>query len=329
MPASSLSPRPLGSSGIEVSALSLGSWRTYDRLDPGTGIAVLRAAWDLGITFFDDARYDDETGRAPIPTGYSEVLFGDLFRGARIPRDQAVVANKLWWEFWPEQTAAAELDASLRRMGFDYVDLIYTGAPPAGLSVADLAAEMGALISSGKARAWGLLNWPADLTSQAADVAAALSVPAPCAAQLPYSLVLRRPAEDAAMTAALSACGAGVVASFCLAGGVLTGKYLDGRQANRAAGQQAGRAAGSVNEPRVRPAADAARELTGLAGRLGTTAAALAMAFPLASPAVASVLFGATSPAQVRDNCGCVDLLARLSQADIAQLRRVGLARNG
>jgi aryl-alcohol dehydrogenase-like predicted oxidoreductase len=161
MPADCLSPRPLGSSGMDVSALSLGSWRTYDRLPARSGAAVMRAAWDEGINFFDDARYDDETGQAPIPTGYSEVLFGELFRAAGVPRGDAIVANKLWWEFWPDQSAAAELDASLRRMGFDYVDLIYASAPPPGVSVADLVADLGALIESGKARAWGLLNWPA------------------------------------------------------------------------------------------------------------------------------------------------------------------------
>ena len=132
MPAGSLSPRPLGSSGLGVSALSLGSWRTFERLPAADGAAILRAARDEGITFFDDARYNDETGRAPIPTGYSEVLFGELFRAAGLRRDDTVVANKLWWEFWPEQTAAAELDASLQRMRFDHVDVIYANAPPPG-----------------------------------------------------------------------------------------------------------------------------------------------------------------------------------------------------
>jgi L-glyceraldehyde 3-phosphate reductase len=319
MPASSLSPRPLGSSGIEVSALSLGSWRTYDRLDSQAGTAILREAWDQGIDFFDDARYDDETGRAPIATGYSEVLFGELFRAAGIPRAQAVVANKLWWEFWPAQSAEAELDASLRRMGFEYVDLIYASAPPPGLSIADLAGQMGELIASGRARAWGMLNWPADLSGQASDVAAALSLPEPCAAQLPYSLVQRRPVEDAAMTAALGARGASVVASFSLAGGILTAKYADGTRP--------GRAAAMLGQRRFAPAVAAAGELAGLAREFGTTAAALAMAFPLASPDVCSVLFGATSPGQVIENCGSVDLLARLSQADLAQLRRIGLPR--
>ena len=78
-----------------------------------------------GSDFLDDARYDNETGKAPLPTGYSEVVFGELFRAAGWRRVQVVVANKLWWEFWPAESAQQELDSSLVRMGFDYVDLIY------------------------------------------------------------------------------------------------------------------------------------------------------------------------------------------------------------
>jgi aryl-alcohol dehydrogenase-like predicted oxidoreductase len=317
MPADVLSSRPLGSSGIDVSALSLGSWRTYERLPAETGIAIMRAARDEGINFFDDARYDDETGTAPIPTGYSEVVFGELFRGAGVPRDEAVVANKLWWEFWPEQSAAAELDASLRRMGFGYVDLIYAMAPPQGMAVADVVAGVGGLIASGKARAWGVANWPADLVGQAGEAAASLGVTPPCAVQLPYSLVRRSWVEDAAMTQALNAAGAGVIASFCLAGGVLTGKYRSDAAA--------GRAAGTLGDPQVAPALAAAEELAGLAGRLRTTAAALAVAFPLTNPAVASVLFGATSTEQVRENCAAIALLDHLGPAGLAQLRHIGV----
>jgi len=314
--AASQRPRPLGAADIEVSALSLGSWRTYERLPAETGVAIMRAAREEGINFFDDARYDDETGTAPIPTGYSEVVFGELFRGAGVRRDQAVVANKLWWEFWPEQSAAAELDASLRRMGFDYVDLIYANPPPRGMAIADLVAAVGGLVASGKARAWGLVNWPPDLAAQACADAAGLGVSPPCAVQLPYSLVRRSWVEAPAMTAALSASGAGVIASFCLAGGVLTGKYL--------AGPAAGRAAGTLDDPRSAPAVAAARELAGLAGRLDTTAAALALAFPFTNPAVTSVLFGATSPEQVRADCAAIGLLGRLSPADAADLRHIG-----
>src|SRR5689334_19723953 len=138
MLADCLEPRPLGSSGIEVSALSLGSWRTYERLPTAAGIEIMSAARNQGITFFDDARYNDETGRAPIPTGHSEVVFGTIFRAAGIRRDEVIIANKLWWEFWPRQNAMAELNESLQRMGLDYIDLIYAGPPAPGMSVADL-----------------------------------------------------------------------------------------------------------------------------------------------------------------------------------------------
>jgi aryl-alcohol dehydrogenase-like predicted oxidoreductase len=299
MPAAHLGVRPLGSSGMDVSALSLGSWRTFERLPAETGIAIVRAARDEGINFFDDARYDDETGKAPIPTGYSEVLFGELFRGAGVRRDEAVVANKLWWEFWPEQSAAAELDASLRRMGFGHVDLIYANPPPAGLEVADLVAAVGGLVTAGKARAWGMVNWPAGRCVQAVEAAAGQGIAPPCAVQLPYSLVQRSWVEDPTMTQALAAAGAGLIASFC--------------------------AAGMLGEPRFAPAIAAADQLAGMAARLDTTAAALALAFPLTDPAVTSVLFGATSVRQLRANCAAIGLSDRLRPGDVAELLRVGL----
>jgi aryl-alcohol dehydrogenase-like predicted oxidoreductase len=133
MPA--LPHRRLGSSGLEVSLFSLGSWRTFERIPRDEGLAVMRTARDLGITFLDDARYNDETGEAPLPTGYSEVVFGELFRETGWVRDEVVVANKLWWEFWPQQDAAAELASSLGRMRLDHVDLIYTMQPPEGLTI--------------------------------------------------------------------------------------------------------------------------------------------------------------------------------------------------
>jgi aryl-alcohol dehydrogenase-like predicted oxidoreductase len=312
----SLSRRPLGSAGIQVSALSLGSWRTYDRLPAQTGVAIMRAARDEGINFFDDARYDDETGTAPMRTGYSEVLFGELFRGAGMRRDEAVVTNKLWWEFWPQQSAAEELDASLGRMGFDYIDVIYANAPPEGMSPADLVAEVGGLVSSGKARAWGLVNWPADQAGLAVQAAPALGVTPPCAIQLPYSLVRRSWLEDAAMTGVFEMSGAAGIASFSLAGGVLSGKYLSG--------PATGRATGTLEDARVAPAVAAARELAILAGRLDTTPAALALAFPLTNPIVSSVLFGATSAEQVRANCAAIGLLDRLGPDDLAELQRIG-----
>jgi aryl-alcohol dehydrogenase-like predicted oxidoreductase len=284
--------RPLGSSGIDVSVLSLGSWRTYERIPREQGVAVMRAALEAGIDFLDDARYNDETGTAPIPTGYSEVVFGELFRAAGWKRDEVVVANKLWWEFWPKESAAQELDGSLGRMGLDYLDLVYADVPPEGLSVAEVTGSMNDLIAAGKLRAWGVLNWPAELIAEAGA--------GPSAAQLPYNLVLRSPVEDPEMVEALAAAGASVVASMSLFFGALTGKYAD-------AGVT-GRIAGKLDDAMFGAALRAAERLRALAEELDTTPAALAIAFALANPRVASVLFGATRPEQVLENVRAAEL---------------------
>ena len=291
--------RPLGASGFEVSRLSLGSWRTFERLPREDALAVMRAARESGFNFLDDARYDDETGTAPIPTGYSEVLFGELFRAAGWDRADTVVSNKLWWEFWPEQSAAAELDGSLSRMGFDYVDLIYANPPPEGLPVADMVSAVAELVTSGRARAWGIVNWGAGPFLEATRAAEEQGAPAPCAAQLPYSLVRRDWVESDEMTAALRASGAGVVASFVMAGGVLTGKYDVG---------QTGRAAGDADDPRFAAARTQGRRLRVLAEEVGSSPAALAIAFALTNPAVTTVLFGATSPAQIAENVAALEV---------------------
>src|SRR5216683_7759851 len=177
---------PLGSSGIQVSRLALGSWRTYERISPDEGVRVMQAAREAGINFLDDARYNDETGTAPLATGYSEVVFGELFRAAGWRRDESVVANKLWWEFWPGESARQELDSSLTRMGFDYVDLIYATTPPEGLGAAEIVDSVVGLISSGKARAWGVVNWPPGLLAEATRIASANGTPPPATAQVAY-----------------------------------------------------------------------------------------------------------------------------------------------
>jgi len=303
--------RTLGGSGIDVSVLALGSWRTYERMSREQGLAVMKAAQEHGIDFLDDARYDDETGTAPLPTGYSEVVFGELFRAAGRRRDEVVVANKLWWEFWPAESAAQELDSSLLRMGFDYVDLIYATSPPEGLGAAEIVDAVTGLISSGKARAWGTVNWSPELLVEAAEVARASGVPQPCVAQLPYNVIWRSSVEGAAESAALSEAGVNVVASAVLVYGALTGKYADPDASGRLAEKRA--------DPFYEEAFAAAPALADLAERFSTTPAALAVAFALAGPRVASVLFGATEPEQVHENVRALDV----DPAAVAELRRI------
>ncbi|GAA0259952.1 aldo/keto reductase [Cryptosporangium japonicum] len=312
--------RSLGASGLTVSRLALGSWRTFERMTRDEGVAVLQAAREAGITFLDDARYDDETGTAPLPTGYSEVVFGEVFRASGWPRDEVVIANKLWWEFWPEQDAAAELDASLRRMGLDHVDVIYAESLPPGLPLDAAMEQIVGLIEAGKARAWGVLNWTADQVLEAAQIADMARRPAPAAAQLPYSLVQRDVVEDDQLIRALAAANTAVVASYALAGGVLTGKYDSG--------DQRGRHPEAASDARWADAVAAGREVAALAAELQVAPAALALAFPLLNPAVAAVLFGATRPDQIEADVAALELAESLDEDTAARLRAIGAPRD-
>jgi len=290
--------------------MSLGSWRTYERMSRDEGVAVMRAAQEVGIDFLDDSRYDDETGTAPIPTGYSEVVFGELFRAVGWRRDAVTVANKLWWEHWPDEDAAAELDGSLGRMGLDHVDLIYAIRPPAHLAVEDVVGQVAGLIQSGRARAWGTGMWSAERLAETLDVCAATSTPPPAAAQMACNLAEPAIARDPAMLDVLSRGGIGLVAATALAGGTLSGKYLDGG---------AGRAAGDESPTAVR-GKQLAAPLARLAAEWGVAAADLAFSYALDHPNLASVVFGATSPAQVERNVATVAVHQSLTAEQRAEL---------
>ena len=301
-----LPDRPLGGSGLPVSVMALGSWRTYERIARAEGVAVMRAARDAGITFLDDARYDDETGTAPMKTGWSEVVFGELFRTAGWIRDEVVVANKLWWEHWPEENAAAELDGSLGRMGLDHVDLIYAMPPRADLRVGEIVEQVSGLIETG-ARAWGTGMWTAAQHHEALDVCEQLGAPNPVAAQMATSLIEHRGPDDPEMHRAFARGGIGLVAANVLAGGVLTGKYLRGEH---------GRVDEGGSDPGAGVAA-VARSVVALAEQWAVPPAHVAFAYAFAHPHLASVLFGARSPEQVREN---VEAFATFEALDAGQI---------
>jgi aryl-alcohol dehydrogenase-like predicted oxidoreductase len=311
-----LARRHLGDSGVEVSLLALGSWRTWESVPREQAAAVLDHARARGIDFLEVARYDDESGSAPIATGYSEVVFGEAFRASGWPRDEVTIAEKLWWEFWPGQSPAEELDASLERTGLAHVDYLESDPPPDALPMEDVVGMMGELIAAGRARAWGIVNWPAERVAEAGRAARAAGLPAPSAAQLPYSLSHRDWVEGQAMSEALDLCGASVMASYVLVGGILSGKY--------AAGGGSGRMEGRLDDPRVADALAAVPPLLELSERLGEPPAVLAMAFALANPRVATILTGATRPEQIDQNLRALDVLESLSDDDLAALRAIG-----
>jgi L-glyceraldehyde 3-phosphate reductase len=309
-----LTHRRLGAGDLEVSRIALGSWRTFERMDRDDAERVLGYALERGIDFLDDARYNDETGHAPLGSGYSEVLFGELFRAVGADRAAVTVSNKLWWEFWPEQDAVAELQASLERMGFDRLDLLYSSTLPGDLPVAVAVQQIAAVLETGCVSAWGVVNWSAGALAEAARAAASEGIPQPCAVQLPYSLDRPDWVEDPAMEAALQATGASLVPSAALAGGALSGKY---------AGGQTGRLSAELEDPARRGALALGAALAEPAGRLKTTPATLAIAFTLSHPRAAATLIGATRLEQIDAAIAAVALAERLSAADLAQLRQL------
>lgn len=305
--------RSLGASGLSVSALSLGSWMTYETMPEDEALAVMQAGLDAGITFLDDARYNDRTGKAPLETGYSEVLFGRLLRRSGANRNGLVIANKIWFEFFPQESIEAEMDGSLARIGIDHLDIVFCDKRPDSLPLVEMIGQLDRLISTGKLRAWGVLNWSAADIQEARDTASANGLRPPTGAQLAYSVLHRAHVEDEATQ---RACGdtVGIVASYSLQGGLLTGKYRGGSAAG-------GRLTEWLEKPelqRMLPRVDA---FAGIAGRLGCPPSQLAMAYCLRNPQVSSVLFGARQPGQVRDNLGALAVLPRLTHDVMSALR--------
>lgn len=300
--------RPLGASGLEVSALCLGSWLTFEVIDREDAFAVIRHALDSGVTFFDDARYDDHTGRAPIPTGWSEVLFGELFRQTGHPRDAIVMANKLWFEFFPEESVEAELDGSLERVGTDWIDVVYCALPPEELPLPELVAGLDTLVRKGKLRAWGGLNWPPALLREVHRFAVAEGMAPPTAIQLPHNVLGRGFVEGPAARRALADTGVAVVASHCLAGGLLTGKYSRPGATGR-------HGPGRIDMLRRQGTLDRIDGWARLAASHGASVAQLCLAFSLSRPGVASACFGAKSTGQLAEDLATLDVADRLAPA--------------
>jgi aryl-alcohol dehydrogenase-like predicted oxidoreductase len=287
---------------------------TWETMPEGDALAVIQAALSMGITFLDDARYNDRTGKAPLKTGYSEVLFGRLLRQSGCERTGLVIANKLWFEFFPEESIEAELDGSLRRLGMDYLDIVYCAELPPSLPMRDLVGQLDRLIASGKLRAWGVLNWDAAQIASAVSEARANGWPLPVSAQLAYSVLTRSPVEDDDMSRVCREAGIGVVASYSLQGGLLSGKYRDASLA------AAGRLADRLQTSDVQAMLPKVEAFVAIARELGCTPSQLALAYCLKNPNVSSVLFGSRRVEQLEENVHALRVLPALVEGVIAQL---------
>ncbi len=306
--------RQLGNSDLEVSVFSLGSWLTYEFMEEKESLAAMSRAIEAGINFLDDARYNDRTGHAPMKSGYSEVVFGRLLRQGGWQRGKLILANKLWYEFYPDESPEEEVNGSLGRIQTDYFDLIYCAAPSSAVTVAELVRQMHELIQTGKVRSWGVINWPVEEIGRAWETAVSENLTPPCAAQLPYSLLRPGWVEAPEAREIFSRANVGVVASYSLHGGLLSGKYNRGEENGRfseaqlASMQQAG-------------LLQKVEEVIEIAQEIGCTPAQLALAYCLHNDQVASLLFGATKVSHVDENLHSLEILPRLDETIITKLR--------
>jgi L-glyceraldehyde 3-phosphate reductase len=309
--------RRSGRSGVLLPALSLGLWHNFGGVDAFENArAMLRRAFDLGITHFDLAN-----NYGP-PPGSAESTFGRALRAdfGRL-RDELVISTKAGYDMWPgpygnfgsRKYLLASLDQSLRRMGLDYVDIFYSHRPDPDTPIEETMGALDQAVRSGKALYAGISNYDAERTGTA--VAALRRVGTPCLIhQFKYSMFLRTP--EAGLLERLEQEGVGGIAFSPLAQGLLTDRYLSGIPSDsRAAKPHGFLKARDVDEERLAKV----RALDGMARRRGQTVSQMALAWVLRQPAVTSALIGASRVEQIDANVAALRNLA-FSAAELREI---------
>ena len=303
--------RPLGGSGLRVSVVGLGCNNFGGRLGLDRTQAVVDAALEAGVTFFDTA---DVYGNV----GGSERQLGELLVGRR---DRVVLATKFGHPMGGESELPRgsrdflrrALDASLERLRTDRIDLYYYHRPDGETPIADTLASMQELVEEGRVRALGCSNVSAEQLAEADAYARASGGPGFVAVQNEYSLLVRDAERDVLPRA--RELGIGFVPYFPLASGVLTGKYRRGRPAPPGTRLQ-GR-----DERLTDETFDRVEALERFAAERGHTLLELAIGALASTPGVASVIAGATTAEQVRANAATAGW--RLGEGELAALAAV------
>jgi L-glyceraldehyde 3-phosphate reductase len=297
--------RRCGRSGLDLPAISLGLWHNFgDDVPFERQRAVLRRAFDLGITHFDLAN-----NYGP-PYGSAETNWGrHLAEDFRPYRDELVLSTKAGYDMWPgpygqgggsRKYLLASLDQSLQRMGLDYVDIFYSHRPDPTTPLEETMGALDTAVRSGKALYAGISSYSAEATRRAAEILAELGTPL-LIHQPSYSM-LNRWIESDRLLDTLEDAGAGCIAFSPLAQGMLTGKYLDGIPEGSRATQDKSLSTDLLTEQALAHV----RGLNGIAERRGQSLAQMALAWALRDPRVTSVLIGASSVAQLEQNVGAL-----------------------
>jgi L-glyceraldehyde 3-phosphate reductase len=304
----SMTYRRTGRSGLDLPAVSLGLWHNFgDDVPFDRQRAILRRAFDLGVTHFDLAN-----NYGP-PYGSAEVNFGrHLADDFRPYRDELVISTKAGYDMWPgpygqggggRKYVLSSLDQSLARMGLEYVDVFYSHRPDPTTPLEETMGALHSAVRAGKALYVGISSYSPEDTAKAAEILADLGTPL-LIHQPSYSM-LNRWIETEGLLDTLEDVGAGCIAFSPLAQGMLTSKYLDGVPEGSRASQGKSLSADLLTEE----ALGHVRALNDIAEKRGQSLAQMALAWALRDPRVTSVLAGASSVGQLEQNVGALERL--------------------
>jgi L-glyceraldehyde 3-phosphate reductase len=311
--------RRCGRSGVLLPAISLGLWHNFGSDRPlETQRAIVRRAFDLGITHFDLAN------NYGTPYGSAEENFGRLLDlDLRPYRDELIVSTKAGWDMWPgpygefgsRKYLLASLDQSLRRMGLDYVDVFYSHRLDPDTPLEETMGALDTAVRQGKALYAGISSYPPAETREA--VAILRSMGTPLLIHQPNYSLLDRWIEDGLLDA-LEETGTGSIVFSPLAQGVLTDKYLHGIPA----GSRAARGDSLSEDEITDDVLATVRALGEIATGRGQTLAQMALAWVLRDPRVTSALVGASSVAQLEDNVAALQRL-EFDDEELARIDRL------
>jgi L-glyceraldehyde 3-phosphate reductase len=310
--------RKCGRSGIVLPPVSLGLWQNFGGVDSfETGRAIIRRAFDRGVTHFDLAN-----NYGP-PYGSAEENFGQILRkDFASHRNELLISSKAGWDMWPgpyglggsRKYMLASLDESLQRLGLDYVDIFYAHRPTMDVPLEETMGALAQAVRQGKALYVGISSYSAERTQEAAKILKSEGVTL-LIHQPSYSMLNRWIEKD--LLATLEQLGVGCIGFSPLAQGLLTGKYLKGVPDTSRAKGEGSFLKGFLSEENLKRV----RALNDIAAGRGQTLAQLAIAWVLRDQRVTSALIGARSVEQLDDSLGALNKL-NFSEDELKEIDR-------
>ncbi len=310
--------RRCGRSGIVLPPVSLGLWQNFGGADVfETGRAVIRRAFDRGVTHFDLAN-----NYGP-PYGSAEENFGEILRkDFRGLRNELLISSKAGWDMWPgpygiggsRKYLLASLDESLARMGLDYVDIFYSHRPSMDVPLEETMSALAHAVRQGKALYAGISSYSPERTREAAVILKSEGVPL-LIHQPSYSMLNRW--IEKGLLATLDELGVGCIAFSPLAQGLLTNKYLNGIPANSRAKAEGSLQKEQLSEENLKRV----RALNEMAQGRGQSLAQMAIAWVLRDQRVTSALIGARNVEQLDNSLDAVKKL-EFTDAELAEIDR-------